>query len=280
MTEPISIRPGFTIGDGRLFLIAGPCVIEGEDHVVKMASRIRKITHRLGIPFILKASFDKANRTSIRSYRGPGIDRGLWILKTVSEEVGVPVLSDIHTPDQAVLAAEALDVIQIPALLCRQTDLVVEAARTGKALNIKKGQFMAPLDMRNVIMKALESGNENLMLTERGNSFGYNCNVVDMRGIAMMRRFGFPVVMDASHSAQAPGAAGDKSAGDPSMIPVLARAGVAAGASGLFIEVHDDPEKALSDGPNSLPLDQLEGLLKQAKAIYSIMEEHDGNMDH
>ena len=273
MTELVSIRPGFSVGDGRLFLIAGPCVIESENHAVRMAARIRKITHRLGIPFIFKSSFDKANRTSIKSYRGPGIDKGLWILKTVSEEVGVPVLSDIHTPDQAAVAAEALDVIQIPALLCRQTDLVVEAARTGKALNIKKGQFMAPRDMLNVIEKAIEAGNENLMITERGNSFGYNCNVVDMRGIAMMRRFGFPVVMDASHSAQAPGAAGDKSAGDPSMIPVLARAGVAAGAAGLFIEVHDDPEKALSDGPNSLHLNDLEGLLRQALAIYSATKE-------
>ena len=250
-----------------LILILGPCVIESADHAVRMAQRIRGACLRLGLDFYFKASFDKANRLSLGSYRGPGIEEGLRILQDVKEETGCRVISDIHEPWQAVPAAEVLDVIQIPALLCRQTDLIVAAAKTGKPLNLKKGQFMAPEDMLGAIGKALSEGNKNLMLTERGTTFGYHDLVVDMRSIPTMRRLGFPVIMDATHAIQQPGGGDGRSSGRPEFIATIARAAVAAGADGVFLEVHDDPEHAKSDGANSLPLKELGPLLAQLVRI-------------
>ncbi|MBE3109697.1 MAG: 3-deoxy-8-phosphooctulonate synthase [Acidobacteria bacterium] len=246
-----------------LILILGPCVIESADHAVRMAQRIRGACLRVGTDFIFKASFDKANRLSLGSYRGPGLTKGLRILQDVKEETGCRVLSDIHEAWQAAPAAEILDVIQIPALLCRQTDLIVAAARTGKPLNLKKGQFMAPEDMLGAIGKALSEGNKNLMLTERGTTFGYHNLVVDMRSIPIMKDLGFPVIMDATHAVQQPGGAGGQSSGRPEFIATIARAAVAAGADGVFLEVHDDPATAKSDGANSLPLKELGPLLTQ-----------------
>jgi 2-dehydro-3-deoxyphosphooctonate aldolase (KDO 8-P synthase) len=251
----------------RLFLFAGPCVIESRDHVLFMADALKKITSALDIPFVFKASFDKANRTSINSFRGPGMDEGLKLLGEVRKSIGVPVLTDIHLPDQAAPIAEVVDILQIPAFLCRQTDLIVAAARTGKIVNVKKGQFLAPWEMKNVVVKAREAGNSNLVLTERGSSFGYNNLVVDFRSIPIMKEFGCPVVLDVTHSLQLPGGQGDKSGGQPQYIPHLARAGVAAGVDGLFMEVHDNPAKALSDGPNALDLSLLRPLLEQLVKI-------------
>jgi len=228
---------------------------------------LKKITSALDIPFVFKASFDKANRTSINSFRGPGMDEGLKLLGEVRKSIGVPVLTDIHLPDQAAPIAEVVDILQIPAFLCRQTDLIVAAARTGKIVNVKKGQFLAPWEMKNVVVKAREAGNSNLVLTERGSSFGYNNLVVDFRSIPIMKEFGCPVVLDVTHSLQLPGGQGDKSGGQPQYIPHLARAGVAAGVDGLFMEVHDNPAKALSDGPNALDLSLLRPLLEQLVKI-------------
>jgi 2-dehydro-3-deoxyphosphooctonate aldolase (KDO 8-P synthase) len=254
-------------GEEGFFLIAGPCVIESRGHTLKLARQLRDLASGLGIPLIFKASFDKANRTSSRSYRGPGLETGLSILREVKSELGIPVLSDIHEPSQAASAADILDVIQIPAFLCRQTDLVEAAAVTGRPLNIKKGQFMAPWDMVNVVRKAEEAGCKQLLLTERGVSFGYNNLVVDFKSIPIMKKLGYPVVFDATHSVQLPGGRGSSSGGAPEYIPVLARAAAAAGIDGFFFEVHDNPEEALSDGANSLKIGSLGNLLPQLLRI-------------
>jgi len=259
-------------GNGRFFLIAGPCVIESEEHTFFLAEALQCITAEKNIPFVFKASFDKANRTSIKSYRGPGLKKGLAILSAVKKSLGVPVISDIHEPGQAEPAAEVLDIIQIPAFLCRQTDLLLAAARTGKPLNIKKGQFLSPAEMRNVVEKALSQGNEQLLLTERGTCFGYNNLVFDVRSIPIMKEWGFPVVIDASHSVQHPGGQGTSSGGEARFIPSIARAALAAGADGLFLEVHDRPEKALSDGPNSWPLEKLARLLEELSQLYACLQ--------
>jgi 2-dehydro-3-deoxyphosphooctonate aldolase (KDO 8-P synthase) len=251
----------------RLFLIAGPCVIESRDHVLFMAAALKKIAGECGIPFVFKASFDKANRTSINSFRGPGLDEGLKLFDEIRKTMGVRVLTDVHWPEQAASLAEVVDILQIPAFLCRQTDLIVAAAKTGKIVNVKKGQFLAPWEMKNVVVKAREAGNSNLILTERGASFGYNNLVVDFRSIPIMQESGCPVVLDVTHSLQLPGGQGDKSGGQPQFIPHLARAGVAAGVDGLFMEVHDNPAKALSDGPNALELSLLRPLLQDLMKI-------------
>lgn len=259
-------------GGGPIALIAGPCVIESRDHALMMAERIKRIAERSGIPFIFKSSFDKANRSSIRSYRGPGLEEGLRVLEEVKREVGVPVLSDIHTPDQAGPASEVLDVIQIPAFLCRQTDLLLAAGRTGKPINVKKGQFMAPWDMGNVVEKIESTGNPNVMLTERGSCFGYNNLVVDMRSIPVMRGLGCPVIFDATHSVQLPGGLGASSGGQREFVPYLARAAAAMGIDGLFMEVHDRPDEAPCDGPNMVDPETLESILKQVKAIDELVK--------
>jgi 2-dehydro-3-deoxyphosphooctonate aldolase (KDO 8-P synthase) len=246
-----------------LLLIAGPCVIESEEHCHKMANAIRQIAGE----FIFKASFDKANRTSVSSYRGPGLREGLRILAGVRAATGLEVLTDIHTPDQAGPAAEAVDILQIPAFLCRQTDLLVEAGRTGKVVNIKKGQFMTPADMRYSVDKVRSTGNSKVMLTERGASFGYSNLIVDMRSLVIMRKIGVPVIFDATHSVQLPSAAGGISGGQPEFIEPLARAAVAVGVDGIFVEVHDHPEQALSDGANALHLDLLPNFLQTLRRI-------------
>jgi len=261
------------IGGGRpLVLIAGPCVMENEAATLHTAERLMTIANGVSMPLIFKASYDKANRTSVTAYRGPGLREGLRILAKVKEALGVPVLSDIHSIEQVGPAAEVLDVLQIPAFLCRQTDLVVAAARTGRVLNIKKGQFLAPWDMENVVGKAVSAGNDRLVLTERGVSFGYNNLVSDMRCIPIMRRFGYPVVFDATHSVQLPGGQGGCSGGQREFVEYLARAAVATGLDGVFMEVHEDPDKALCDGPNSIRLDELPYLLKKLKAIDAIVK--------
>ncbi len=262
-----------TVGGGKgLFLLAGPCVIEDPERTLMIGRRTKEICDRLGIPYIFKASFDKANRSSYSSFRGPGLEEGLKILAHIKKELQVPVVSDIHSVEQIEPAAEVLDVLQIPAFLCRQTDLVYGAAKTGKCVNVKKGQFMAPKDMINVLKKMEEAGNENLMLTERGASFGYNNLVVDMRSFPIMRDFGYPVIFDATHSVQLPGGAGTKSSGQREFVPFLSRAAVGAGVDGLFMEVHDNPEEALSDGPNMVRLDDLEVILRDLKAIDTIVK--------
>jgi 2-dehydro-3-deoxyphosphooctonate aldolase (KDO 8-P synthase) len=265
-------------GSNPLFLIGGPCVIESEKHALFMAGEIKKICRRLRVPFVFKASYDKANRSSIKSFRGPGLDKGLQILRRIKEEYGVPVLSDVHEPGQVEKAAEVLDIIQIPALLCRQTDLIIAAARTGKTLNLKKGQFLAPQEMRNVLDKALSQGNKKILLTERGTFFGYGNLVLDVRSIPIMKSFGFPVVVDASHSVQKPGGAGDVSGGEAEFIPCLAKAGVSAGADGVFLEIHDRPNQALSDKDNSLTINNLEAVLKSLLRIKKAAET-DGRAD-
>lgn len=257
-----------TIGPGSPFLlIAGPCVLESGDLAWKIAREVKAIADRLGIAYIFKASFDKANRTSLSSFRGPGAEKGLRILGRLREEVGVPVTSDIHEPAQAEMAADYLDILQIPAFLCRQTDLLVAASRTGKVVNVKKGQFVSPWEMEYVVNKVRSAGNERILLTERGTSFGYNNLVVDMRSLRVMRSFGYPIVYDATHSVQLPGGAGGSSGGQREFIPALARAAVAVGIDGLFLEVHPKPDSALCDGPNSLPLAEVEPLLKQLLAV-------------
>jgi 2-dehydro-3-deoxyphosphooctonate aldolase (KDO 8-P synthase) len=261
----VKVTESLDIGGGApLALIAGPCVIESEEHVHFLAREIRKIVG----PFIFKASFDKANRSSVNSYRGPGLKEGLRILKSV-RDAGFPVLTDIHEPAQAALAAESVDILQIPAFLCRQTDLLIEAGRTGRVVNIKKGQFVSPHDIRYAAEKVASTGNDRIILTERGSSFGYNNLVVDMRGLAIMREFGWPVVFDATHSVQLPGAAGTASGGQPQFIGPLARAAVAAGVDAVFVEVHENPEKALSDGANALRLDLLGAMWRKLEKIHS-----------
>ena len=254
---------------GGLFLIAGPCVIESSRHPGQVAARLKQIVADLEIPLIFKASFDKANRSSLGSYRGPGLERGLEILAAVRESHGLPILTDVHEPSQVERAAEVADVLQIPAFLCRQTDLVVEAARSGRIVNIKKGQFMAPWDMRGVIEKARSTGNGKIMITERGSCFGYNNLVVDMRSFPTLRSFGCPVIFDVTHSVQRPGGLGDRSGGDAQFIDTLAPAGVAAGADGIFLEVHENPARALSDGPNSYRLGRLKRLLARLLAMHA-----------
>jgi 2-dehydro-3-deoxyphosphooctonate aldolase (KDO 8-P synthase) len=256
------------VGDGKLFLIAGPCVIESEAHVRRMAEAIQRVTSDLGVPYIFKASFDKANRTSVRSFRGPGLVEGTGILGRLGKDTGLPVLTDVHEPGQCQIAAEAVDVLQIPAFLCRQTDLLVAAGKTGCAVNVKKGQFVAPWDMTHPVEKVRSTGNERVFLTERGASFGYNTLVVDYRSLPVMRRMA-PVVFDGTHSVQQPSSAGLVSGGQPEFIPLLARAAVAAGVDGLFLEVHDDPAHAQSDGANALDLKLLKPLLERLLAIYA-----------
>ena len=254
-------------GENPLALIAGPCVIESEKQTLDTAEKIKKISVDCGIPFIFKSSYDKANRTSINSYRGPGLVDGLSILKKVKTELDIPVLSDIHKEEEINPAAEVLDVLQIPAFLCRQTDLLVKAAKTGLPLNIKKGQFLAPWDMKNVVTKCEQSGNEKILLTERGVSFGYNNLVTDMRALVLMREYGCPVVFDATHSLQLPGGQGDTSGGQRHLVPPLMRGAVAIGCDAVFMEVHPDPDNAPSDGPNMIKLETLSALLKQAMEL-------------
>jgi 2-dehydro-3-deoxyphosphooctonate aldolase (KDO 8-P synthase) len=255
----------------RLFVIAGPCVIESEALCLHIARALKRATDRLGLTYVFKASYDKANRTSAKSFRGPGLETGLEILARVRRAVGVPVLTDVHTEAEAARAGQVVDILQIPALLCRQTNLVTAAVRTGKIVNLKKGQFLSPAEMGQVVAKATAAGGWRLLLTERGTTFGYNNLVSDLRSIPILRRFGFPVVFDATHSVQLPGGGGDKSAGQREFAPVLARAAVAAGAHGVFVETHPDPESALSDGPNMVPLGDLPGLLGQLAALHAIV---------
>ena len=273
MPPPSSFTLGdVTVGSGELFLIAGPCVIESEPHARKLADAIQRITSDLGVAYIFKASYDKANRTSIRSFRGPGLEEGCRILRAVGEANKLPVLTDIHTPEQCQEVSDALGsvdaMLQIPAFLCRQTDLLIAAAKTGRAINVKKGQFVAPWDMKHAVQKIRDSGNTRISLTERGASFGYNNLVVDMRSLPIMRGFA-PVIFDGTHSVQTPSAGNGVSGGQPEFIPVLARAAVAAGIDGIFLEVHDNPAEAKSDGANALHLDLLKPTLETLLAIHA-----------
>ncbi len=265
----------FTIGgDAPLALLAGPCVLESLERSLLIGRTVKEICGRLGINYVFKASFDKANRSSFHSFRGPGLEKGLAWLKTIKEELGVPIVTDIHESYQAAPAAEVADILQIPAFLCRQTDLLHAAAQTGRVVNVKKGQFLAPDDMRNVVDKLHESGCDQLMLTERGASFGYHNLVVDMRSLPIMRSFGYPVVFDGTHSVQLPGGNGTSSSGNREYVEYLVRAAVGVGVDALFLEVHDNPEEALSDGANMVYLDKLEDLLKEALAIHAIVQQH------
>lgn len=276
MTEQ-TIKPftvgNATLGDGRLTIIAGPCVIESAEHAMMMARECSARAAAAGLDYIYKASFDKANRSSIKSFRGLGMDAGLEVLKQIRSEVGVPVLTDVHDVAQVGPVAEVVDVLQIPAFLCRQTDLIVEAAKSGRAVNVKKGQFLAPQETRNIVDKAREAGCDKLLLTERGSTFGYNNLVVDMRSFPIMRSFGVPVVFDVTHSLQLPGGLGHATGGQPEYIEPLARAGVACGVDAVFMEVHENPAQALSDGPNALRLDRLESLLKVIATIQGVVSD-------
>jgi len=258
------------IGGRDLFVIAGPCVIESETHCLKMASELKRVASSLDVPFIFKASYDKANRSSIQSFRGPGLEPGLRVLERVKRELDVPILTDVHEPNQVAAAREVVDVIQIPAFLCRQTDLLVAAGASGRAVNIKKGQFLAPWDMQYAVEKVVSAGCQQVSVTERGTSFGYNNLVVDMRSFPIMRKWGYPVVFDVTHSLQLPGGQGASTGGLSEYIEYLARAGVACGVDGLFMEVHDNPATALSDGPNALPLPRFKPLLESVKAIHQL----------
>ena len=277
--DTVSIsRPGkeepFCVGAGHPFLlIAGPCVLESAGLAREIAEALQEIASRLAISFVFKSSFDKANRTSLDSYRGPGLEEGLRILADIRQDYGVPVISDIHETEQVQMVSPVLDVLQIPAFLCRQTDLLVATARSGKAINLKKGQFVSPWDMANAVNKIRQSGSKNLMLCERGFALGYNNLVVDMRSLPVMRSLGCPVIFDATHSVQLPGGAGASSGGQREFIPPLARAAVAAGIDGIFMEVHPEPQKALCDGPNAMPLDGVESLLKTLLRIHSVVSE-------
>lgn len=252
-------------------LIAGPCVIEGEKMVMQVAEQMKMVTEELGVPYTFKASFDKANRTSITGYRGPGIDEGMKILEKVHHELELPICTDIHEPWQAKVAAEVCDIIQIPAFLCRQTDLLVAAAKTGKCINIKKAQFLAPWDMKNCVEKVRQSGNDNIMLCERGTTFGYNTLVVDMTGIRVMKEFGVPVIFDATHSVQKPGGNGTSTGGNREYVEYLAKAAIAVGADGLFVETHPDPDHAKSDGPNMVRLADMKEMLEKVQRIYNVL---------
>lgn len=260
------------IGGGNLFLMAGPCVLEGYERSLKIGKRAKEICEKLNLPYIFKASFDKANRSSIKSFRGPGLDEGLKILAKIKSELQVPIVTDIHESYQAEKVAQVADILQIPAFLCRQTDLLVAAAKTGKVVNVKKGQFLSPNDMKNVVTKLEESGTKKIMLTERGASFGYNNLVVDMRGLPIMRSFGYPVIFDGTHSVQLPGGSGTTSGGQREFVPYLTRAAAAVGIDGLFLEVHDNPAEGLSDGANMIYLDKLENLLKNVLAVHNTVK--------
>lgn len=271
MTVKTIALKDFSISNELPFtLLAGPCALESRDHAFFMCEKLKAITTKLSIPFIYKTSFDKANRTSVSGERGLGIDAAMKIFQDLKAEFDVAIVTDVHLPQQCAIVAEAVDVLQIPAFLCRQTDLLLAAGKTGKVINVKKGQFLAPWDMKNVAAKVASTGNENIMLCERGASFGYNTLVSDMRSIPIMRETGYPVVYDATHSVQQPGGKGSSSGGDRTMVPVLARAAVAIGVGALFMETHQDPDKAPSDGPNMVPLDRLEGILTYLKDIDSI----------
>ena len=275
MNTPVRTKPfavgNATFGDGRLTVIAGPCVVESPEHTLMMARECSARAKEAGLDFVFKSSFDKANRSSIRSFRGLGMEAGLEVLQQVKRELGVPVLTDIHDVSQVESVAAVVDVLQIPAFLCRQTDLILAAVRTGKTVNIKKGQFLAPHDARNIVDKARDAGCEKLLLTERGATFGYNNLVVDMRSFPIMRGFGVPVVFDVTHSLQLPGGLGDATGGQSEYIEFLARAGVACGVDAVFMEVHDCPEKALSDGPNALPLERMQSLLNILRDIHRLV---------
>jgi len=271
----VEITKDVVLGGRDLVLIAGPCVVESPTHPLELGREIAAIARRVGVPYVFKASFDKANRTSVSSFRGPGLDAGLEALRAVKNTLGVPVLTDIHEPDQAAAVAEVADVLQIPAFLSRQTDLIVAAAQTGRVVNIKKGQFLAPKDMTHAITKVRASGNARVCLTERGFTFGYNNLVVDMRGFPMMRELGVPVIFDVTHSLQLPGGGDGVTAGLAQYITPLARAGVGAGVDGVFLEVHEDPTRAKSDAQNALRLDALEGLLQQLVAIHAVVRSHE-----
>lgn len=255
------------------FLMAGPCVLESRDHAYQMCGTLKEITHRLGIPFVYKSSFDKANRTSVSGVRsGVSFDEALQIFKDLRRDFAVPVVTDVHTAEQCAVVADAVDILQIPAFLCRQTDLLLAAGQTGKVINVKKGQFLAPWDMKNVAAKIASTGNENILLCERGVSFGYNTLVSDMRSLPIMAQTGYPVIFDATHSVQQPGGQGASSGGDRTMVPVLARAAVAVGVAGVFMEVHQDPDRAPSDGPNMVKLHELEGILTTMKALDKVVK--------
>jgi 2-dehydro-3-deoxyphosphooctonate aldolase (KDO 8-P synthase) len=273
MEQKIIKCGNLSISNSKLFtLIAGPCQLENEKHAIKVAEKLKEITKKLGIGLIYKTSFDKANRTSLEGKRGTGLEKSLPIFDKIRKDLGVPVLTDIHTIDQCEVVAKHVDVLQIPAFLCRQTDLLVAAAKTGKIINVKKGQFLAPWDMINVTKKIEESGNKNILVTERGASFGYNTLVSDMRSLPIMAKNGFPVVFDATHSVQQPGGMGDKSGGQREFVEYLARAAIAVGVAGVFIETHPDPDNAPSDGPNMVPLSKMEGLLKQLLDIDKLIK--------
>lgn len=262
----------YEVGNGnKLLLMAGPCVLENKERCLLIGKGIKEITERLGIPYVFKASFDKANRSSFHGFRGPGMEKGLAMLKDIKAELGVPIITDVHTEEQIAPAAEVVDILQIPAFLCRQTDLLYAAAKSGAVVNVKKGQFMAPGDMRNVVDKLHEGGCSNILLTERGATFGYNNLVVDMRSFPIMRSFGYPVIFDGTHSVQLPGGFGTCSAGNREYVPNLVRAAVGCGIDGLFMEVHDNPEEALCDGPNMVYLDKLEEILEDAIAIHEVV---------
>ena len=261
----------FEIGGDKLTIMAGPCAIESQDILNRTAEKLKEITEKLGINYIFKSSFDKANRSSITSFRGPGLEKGLEMLAKVKSEFYLPIVTDIHNPNQAAVVAEVADVLQIPAFLCRQTDLLVAAAKTGKIVNIKKGQFLAPEQMLPLIKKVEDSGNSNILVTDRGTSFGYNNLVVDFRGIQIMQQFNYPVVFDATHSVQLPGANGTASGGDRRFVPLLAKSAMAAGANALFFEVHPDPDCAKCDGPNMIPLDKAETLFRHCKEIFELV---------
>ena len=263
----------FEIANDKPFtLIAGPCQLENESHAIKISSQLKSITQDLGINFIYKTSFDKANRTSLKGKRGLGLEKSLPIFDKIRKEVGVPVLTDVHTAEQCSILAKHVDVLQIPAFLCRQTDILIAAAKTGKIINVKKGQFLAPWDMINVIKKIEDTGNKNILITERGASFGYNTLISDMRSLPIMSKFGFPVVFDATHSVQQPGGMGEKSGGQREFVPYLSRAAIAVGIGAIFIETHDDPDNAPSDGPNMVPLEELKSLLKKLIEIDNLVK--------
>lgn len=261
----------FEIGGDKLTIMAGPCAIESQDILNRTAEKLKEITEKLGINYIFKSSFDKANRSSITSFRGPGLEKGLEMLAKVKSEFDLPIVTDIHNPNQAAVVAGVADVLQIPAFLCRQTDLLVAAAKTGKIVNIKKGQFLAPEQMLPLIKKVEDSGNSNILVTDRGTSFGYNNLVVDFRGIQIMQQFNYPVVFDATHSVQLPGANGTSSGGDRRFVPLLAKSAMAAGANALFFEVHPDPDCAKCDGPNMIPLEKAETLFRHCKEIFELI---------
>ena len=277
MIKQVKLNDDIIFGDQEkpFVLLAGPCAIEEEDRVLRIAEGIKKITDKLGIPYVFKASFDKANRSSIESYRGPGLEEGLRILERVKKEFELPVISDIHLPEQAAVAAEVLDIMQIPAFLSRQTDMLTAAGKTGSIINVKKGQFLAPWDIDQVVEKIESTGNQRILLTERGVSFGYNNLVVDMRSLPRLRKTGYPVVFDSTHAVQLPGGAGDSSDGEKEYVPYLMRAALAVGIDSLFMEVHDNPAVAKSDGANMIPLAKLEGILKQGLAVDNAMKNCD-----